>query len=522
MSVKVELDTVCRGCLSVDRKIVPLKNNVSLFFILIADQYIPKDSKYFNMYLCWECVALLRKVALFQKQIQKSKDIFLENFTQPRHMESMSHLKTVHKNKYDFTIEYEEGDLKVNELLEYDKIIKEETYDIFDNNTELFDGSDYIDNIDSEKVKEKKIRKTKSKVKTTEVIYTDEERDRYMSRVQLSVKELEMLESNKRGRICGMSYRCNVLVKKMLSAKRRDVRNCANSEPICSQCEETFTSNTVLLEHWQRHVITMYKCHFCSYHGDDGDDVMAHLKQKHIKIYTCKCGIEFRSIRDYYKHNKSLHKNFDCDHCDRRFQSKATIEKHMLQCHLPYTCNLCHRNYKSYKVLMNHYFVYHAESMRKVKQEKPYCVECDMTFENEYLYKRHLRSAVAHRPKIEVKVPCPECGKVFSRKTYMTNHYNLVHVRKSKHYCEICDKYFITGYAIRTHKKFVHEKREKPKDKICEICDRGFFTNRVLINHRRTHTGERPYKCAYCPAAFAQRSAMKTHERTQHKNYINS
>ncbi|CAH2261100.1 jg20097 [Pararge aegeria aegeria] len=128
-----------------------------------------------------------------------------------------------------------------------------------------------------------------------------------------------------------------------------------------------------------------------------------------------------------------------------------------------------------------------------------------------------LQDALLARP---ARVPCPDCGKIFSRKSYMDNHYKLIHVRKSQHYCELCDKHFINGYAIRTHKKFVHEKYEKPKNKICDICGRGFHTNRVLINHKRTHTGERPHKCSYCPAAFAQNVARKTHEKTQHKHLL--
>ncbi|CAH2083752.1 unnamed protein product [Euphydryas editha] len=735
MSIKIEIEYVCRGCLSFDRKVEPLKKNAGLFFILLADQFIPKNSSYFNIHLCWECVALLRKVAMFQMQIQRSKNIFLQNLDKiKKPVECLSHLSIFHKSSYDEVIEYEtvdkEQDIKLEQLFNINKVIKEETNDGHYNDEDLFDtdctdnimeitddisncvdnqetklkkkrkriksvintsqvvndqvenvnyydekdlfDTDCTDNImeitddisnsvDNQETKLKKKRKSlKSVIKTTQVVYNEAENDSHMSRVQLNIKEIEKLSRNKRGNISDMSYRANVAVKNILSNKKKDTQMCSimpspkkptreerlekkrqaerlryqrikndpekNSQqkekdkkkyerqkekgliktvnqmtptekrkarkiwrekaklrrrrlalqnirnapatqpssdfptmntksrsnvdnPVseeayqfvyeqpalglentfnngdfvmstisCTECSKIVPDRTSMIEHWNDHTITMYKCNYCTHYVNDSDEILNHLQQKHTTIYTCKCGAEFRGLRDYFKHNKYLHNTYDCDICKRRFKSKTNIENHMLRKHLPSKCTICQRNYSNYKMLMSHFYVYHPELKRV--NERPYCVECDMRFENDYLYKRHLRSAVAHRPKRDVKVPCPDCGKIFSRKTYMTNHYNLVHVRQSKHYCEICDKYFITGYAIRTHKKFVHEKREKPKDKICEICGRGFFTNRVLMNHRRTHTGERPFMCTYCPAAFAQRSAMKTHERTQHKNYL--
>ncbi|CAL8362004.1 unnamed protein product [Merluccius merluccius] len=55
---------------------------------------------------------------------------------------------------------------------------------------------------------------------------------------------------------------------------------------------------------------------------------------------------------------------------------------------------------------------------------------------------------------------------------------------------------------------------KKKKDEACEFCGKVFKNCSNLTVHRRSHTGERPYKCELCSYACAQSSKLTRHMKT--------
>ncbi|KAJ4939252.1 hypothetical protein JOQ06_028708, partial [Pogonophryne albipinna] len=52
------------------------------------------------------------------------------------------------------------------------------------------------------------------------------------------------------------------------------------------------------------------------------------------------------------------------------------------------------------------------------------------------------------------------------------------------------------------------------KVKSCEFCGKTFKFQSNLVVHRRSHTGEKPYKCQLCDHACSQASKLKRHMKT--------
>ncbi|XP_048003055.1 zinc finger protein 33A-like [Leguminivora glycinivorella] len=546
-----------------------------------------------ELYLCWECIAILKKVRMLKKKVEEAQRILQFYYTnkQDTFPDALSNL-TTHTTDHQICLTYQEKEIKP---------VKEEIdiYDEFDH----FDNENIKDEPDNE-TNITVVDKVQTTLVTTPVItaVTTLVTTPVITAVTTPVTTPVTLETNdwmefnlKRIKNRKAKYRfLNVKLRKHRKLLVRKIP--IEFDAVLNGLEEERRSNTFLImkykcvscvaawsdeeglaKHYKKchdESIGPYQCGICKTrlldnlgahqtkhyqreckvcrlrscsqfamdrHLEQHDRMVQclacglcfkerkvcrlqswsqfamdrHLEQHDRMVQCLACGLCFKNVRLFYNHYKELHASFVCDVCGKRCKSRAIIEKH-LRYHFGYECPHCKRKLKNSTSYKNH-----LETHTSSVSDGSYCVQCDRRFSSDRMYRRHLQSSAAHaaerdNTRVKRKYPCPECANVYSRRTYMNNHYRHVHAKQSRYHCADCDRHFLNRTRYLDHRRFQHEGLKRDKDKLCNICGRGFAANRTLVNHIRTHSGERPFACEFCGAKFTQKHAMLSHVKYIH------
>ncbi|KAM4615172.1 uncharacterized protein ACJ7VT_010371 isoform 2-T2 [Polymixia lowei] len=136
------------------------------------------------------------------------------------------------------------------------------------------------------------------------------------------------------------------------------------------------------------------------------------------------------------------------------------------------------------------------------------------------------------RRKYSNNKTCPICSKTFLRATAMRRHQEIhFENRQLRYKCPNCDKRFRDQYDMSRHNMRVHEKEEEiidePKNqasegpstsetqesKNCSLCGKYFARRVDMDRHMKSHSEDRPYKCAYCEKRFKHPYVLKRHQK---------
>ncbi|XP_064464579.1 gastrula zinc finger protein XlCGF7.1-like [Ornithodoros turicata] len=135
------------------------------------------------------------------------------------------------------------------------------------------------------------------------------------------------------------------------------------------------------------------------------------------------------------------------------------------------------------------------------------CTTCDMLFSSEAYRDRHVRYKHHHPGGPHT---CSDCG-------YSTAHVSALRIHRRTHTgerpfaCTRCDRAFADRANLVSHIACAHH---KAKTHLCETCGKLFQARRTLRQHRRIHTGEKPFVCAVCQERFTRLISLRQHAST--------
>uniref|UniRef100_A0A4W5LJ27 C2H2-type domain-containing protein n=1 Tax=Hucho hucho TaxID=62062 RepID=A0A4W5LJ27_9TELE len=161
--------------------------------------------------------------------------------------------------------------------------------------------------------------------------------------------------------------------------------------------------------------------------------------------------------------------------------------------------------------------------MRSHSDLRPHkCPHCGQMFKNINDMRKHIVKIVCKVLRAEPEeaqaqvhalthspLHCTECSRMFADPEKLDRH-KLVHKPLK---CTMCEDSFNGVKPLKKHYLDVH-KFSGPF--LCTYCEKTYTDLAALLRHERTHTGDLPYQCSYCPrnmSSLTRHDLIHTQER---------
>ncbi|ELK05208.1 Zinc finger protein 786 [Pteropus alecto] len=270
----------------------------------------------------------------------------------------------------------------------------------------------------------------------------------------------------------------------------------------CTECDKCFCTKAKLASHIKGHTGEKpFPCLECDRSLGRGGSrrVRQRVRSGERPVSCRKCGEAFAKQCRLAEHGRvhSGEKPFWCADCGRRFRQRGQLLRHQ-RLHTdekPFQCPECPLSFRLQSMLRAHRLRHGGE--------RPFsCSECGRGFTHQCKLREHLRVHSGERP-----FQCPECSKSFRLKGVLKAH-QRTHSQERPFSCAECGRGFTRRSKLTEHLR-VHS-GERPFQ--CSDCDRSFRLKGQLLSHRRLHTGERPFQCPECDKRYRVKADMKAHQ----------
>ena len=269
---------------------------------------------------------------------------------------------------------------------------------------------------------------------------------------------------------------------------------------LCSKCLKSYPSERLLKTHQNIHT-EQYK------------KKLLEANKYFCSLDNCTNTTGYRSEKDLERH-VMLHtgeKPFSCNVCDYTTSNINTLRKHE-RTHMgegpdgkPYKCSMCDKRFRARGTLTQHE-LFHNNT------KKFSCPQCDKKFRHKTTLKYHIRSHTGEKPySCQIK----DCSKKFATHSAVIVHFKYKHCDNKNITCQECGLAVKTKPSLRKHKSTVHSSN-RLKDVKCTECPKIFYTDSDLKVHKRSHTGETPFRCDHCEKSYGKSQSLEYHINSVH------